>query len=83
MYKELKKNVAKELVDVEYVSATSDLWSSTNTEPYLSFTVHFISNDWEIHNQCFQTLFCPSGHTAENLAEVLKESLQTWNLEQD
>ena len=83
MYEELKENVAKELVDVEYFSATSDLWSSTNMEPYLSFTVHFISNDWEIHNRCLQTLFCPSDHTAENLAEVLKESLQTWSLEQD
>ena len=83
MYQELKENVAKELVDVEYFSATSDLWSSANMEPCLSFTVHFISNDWKIHNRCLQTLFCPSDHTAENLAEVLKESLHTWNLEQD
>lgn len=83
MYEETREKVASDLQGMEYFSATADLWSSGTMEPYLSFTVHFISNDWEMHSRCLQTLFCPSDHTAINLAEALKDTLDKWNLRED
>ena len=57
------------------------MWSSSTMEPYLSYTVHFITNDWTLQSRCLQTLFVPKDHNADNLSEVLTETLAQWKLE--
>ncbi len=44
----------------------------------MSYTVHFI--DWKLQSRCLQTLYTPADHTAENLADGMKEILEHWNL---
>ena len=51
-------------------------------QPYLSFTVHYISKDWKLHSKCLQTLFMPADHNGENLAESLKSLLESWGLQE-
>ena len=58
----------------------SDLWSSIGLKPYLSYTVHYISPDWKLESKCLQTHFMPEDHTAENLGEALKTTLESWDL---
>ena len=82
MYEETREIVAREL-KVEYFSATTDLWSSGTMEPYLSFTVHFISNEWKMHSRCLQTLFCPEDHTAANTSVAMKGTLDAWCLREN
>lgn len=76
MYKETRG-----LQEVEHFSATTNLWSSGTMEPYLGITVHYILNDWYMHSQCLQMLFCSKDYKAENLSEAMKEILDTWNLQ--
>lgn len=49
--------------------------------PYLSYSVYFIDNDWNLQSRCLQTLFVPKDHNADNLNEILKKTLAQWKLE--
>ncbi|KAJ8014498.1 hypothetical protein DPEC_G00040850 [Dallia pectoralis] len=46
----------------------------------MSLTVHFITEDFELKSRCLQTAFFPESHTAENIAEGLREAalLNKW-----
>ena len=71
LYNSIKGTVEKELSEMEFFSATTDLWSSEVMHPYISYTVHFINKSWEMKNLCLQTTFLPCDHTGDNLAEAL------------
>ena len=43
--------------------------------------MHYISPEWKLETKCLQTLFFPADHTAENIAETLKDALEQWDLE--
>jgi len=47
---------------------------------HLSYTVHYIGDDWRLKTRCFQTLFLPQEHTGENIGDALAETLESWNL---
>ena len=65
---------------VFFCSATTDLWSSVGMRPYMSYTVHYVSDDWKLENRCLQTHFLPEDHTGENLAEAMEATLAAWDL---
>ncbi|XP_019858606.1 PREDICTED: zinc finger BED domain-containing protein 1-like [Amphimedon queenslandica] len=83
MYGQLKDTVTKDLENIHHFSCTSDLWSSATMEPYISLTVHFVTDQFEFKSRCLQTLFCPDDHTGENVALALTESFKEWNLSPD
>ena len=80
LYAMTRDTVATELKQIKFFSATSDLWSSTTMEPYISFTVHYIDDTWALRSRCLQTLFIPEDHPAENIAESLQSTLESWGL---
>ncbi len=55
LYAELRENVEKELCDLKYFATTTDLWSSRTMEPFLSLTIHYITDDWNLGSRCLQT----------------------------
>ena len=73
--------VAAELKNVDYFSATVDMWSSHSLQPYLSYTIHFVGNDWKLKTRFLQTLYLPQEHTGENIADALLGTLESWNLD--
>lgn len=80
MYEKCREKVAKQVLEADHFAATTDLWSSRTTEPYISLTVHFIDNDFNLKVKCLQTAFMPEDHTGQNIADVLRESLAQWRL---
>ena len=66
---------------LEYFSATTELWTSAAGDPYITFTVHFNNGSWELKSYCLQTHYLPEDHTGTNIAEVLEETLQQWELD--
>ena len=46
-------------------------------------TVHFIDSQWSLQSWCLQTLFVPQDHDADNLADVMAETLANWSLNPD
>ena len=74
LYAKTWDTVTNELEGVKgggYFVATTVLWSSTTNEPCISYTVHFINHNWELHSSCLQTIFVPEQHTGENIAEAI------------
>ena len=80
---ETKGYIEKEIVngEVEYFSATTDLWTSAAGDPYITYTCHFIDQQWELKSYCLQTPYLPQDHNATNIKEVLTETLELWKLE--
>nr|XP_054600927.1 E3 SUMO-protein ligase ZBED1-like [Nothobranchius furzeri] len=52
------------------------------SEPYLSLTIHYMSN-WELHSATLQTTYFPEDHTGEHIAAGLREALETWGLKEE
>ena len=80
---ETKGSIETQIVDgnIEYFSATTDLWTSAAGDPYITFTCHFINRCWELRSYCLQTHYLPQDHNATNIKEVLDETLELWHLE--
>ena len=51
--------------------------------PYISFTLYFINEEWQLKSFVLSTSFLPKNHTAEVLAEALEEVMSEWNLNSD
>ena len=69
--------------EVSYFSATADLWTSCARDPFLSFTLHHISPQWELLSNCLCTRYIVDDHTGENLKEFLLEVFAEWDLSQE
>lgn len=82
LFNETKEKIIAELHDLNFFSATTDMWSSVNMTPFMSLTVHFIKN-WELKSRCLQTAFTPESHTADNLAESLSSAFKEWGLKEE
>jgi len=61
-----------------YCSATTDLWTSSAGDPYMTFTIHFIDANWDLVSHCLQTHYLPHGHPGTNIAEALEETIRQW-----
>ncbi|XP_039519610.1 E3 SUMO-protein ligase ZBED1-like [Pimephales promelas] len=83
MYEKCKAGVEYELKKVKFYATTTDMWSSRTMEPYMSLTVHYIDDNYEIKSRCLQTAYFPENHTGENIAQGLKEALASWGLCED
>ncbi|KAL7868960.1 hypothetical protein SRHO_G00103440 [Serrasalmus rhombeus] len=81
MYEKCKAQVETELSQVDCYAATTDMWSSRTTDPYISLTVHFITEDFQLKSRCLQTTFFPEDHTSENIATGLREAVAAWGLD--
>lgn len=82
LYNQVKEDILKDLKQIPFYSATTDMWSSSNMTPYMSFTVHYITADWTLESKCLETRYTPENHTADNLAETLKCILSDWELDE-
>lgn len=83
MYSTEREKVAAELRYVKHVAATSDLWSSRTMEPYISLTVHYIDNKWELRTRVLETAYFPSDHTGEMVGQGLRAMLSAWDISEE
>ena len=58
------------------------MWSSTTSEPYITYAVYVINQNWELRSCCLQTMFIPEQHTGENIAEAIQATLEAWGLQE-
>lgn len=78
-----KQKIEILLNETEAVSITSDIWTeSTNNHSFLSFTCHWIENNFESRQAVLNIKHFPTNHTSENISELLLNVLDTWNLKE-
>ena len=81
LYMNMKESIIKPAVqNAQYFSANIDLWTSCSNHPYLSFTIHFLTKDWELKFYCLDNVPLFEEHTGQNLADVIQDILANWEL---
>ena len=80
LFSEIRDKVLTELKDVQYYADTTDLWTSVANHPYLSFTVHFIDQQWNLCSCCLDTAPLFDDHTGQNIADTIQNVLSNWGL---
>ena len=86
LYAEVRTGVKKNLMEDTcsfFSASTADLWSSRTIKPYLSYTVHYIDNEWTFQSHHLQAHFMPESHTCKHICESLLSTLKEWNLNSD
>lgn len=83
LYAEVMERVKAKMGEAKYFSATTDLWTSCTNHPYLSYTIHFIDNSWQLQSFCLDTIPLFQDHTGQNIAEAIKDILENWELSPD
>lgn len=63
-----------------YYSMTTDLWSSTTTDPYMAVTIHYVTKTWELASYLLECSYLPGSHTADLLTEAINNTLSHWDL---
>jgi len=67
--------------EVNIFSATTDLWTSCAKDPFLSYTIHYLTPEWQLRSYCLCTRYIVEDHTGENLKESLLEILDEWSFD--
>ena len=75
--------VKAKMSGAKYFAATTDLWTSCNSHPYVSYTVHFIDDDWQLLSFCLDTVLLFEDHTGQNIAEAILDILEKWGLSRE
>lgn len=73
----LKKTIEKEML---YYSATTDIWTSCATESYISFTLHYVTESFEMQNWTIEIKGFSGKHTGEAIKESLLAIMCDWSL---
>lgn len=68
------------MLDDEYVSVTTDAWTSRNNESYMSLTVSFIDSDWKLHTLSLDCSKHSGSTTGEDLAEWIEDMIERHGL---
>ena len=79
MVKEKLKRVLAE--NTTKYSMTTDIWTSFANEAYISLTVHFIDDCWEMKSYTLATYSFPEQHTGDNIVEKLKEVVSEYQID--
>ena len=73
--------VALQLAHANHVSITSDNWQSNSQNDYLSCTVHYVDQFFNLKNKCLAMRFVENPKTAIKLNDMLKEILTSWKID--
>ena len=80
MYLSKRAELEEQLKTIEHCSITTDLWTSRATEGYITITAHFITNTWKMRSVVLKTVHVNESHTSENIAAVLTQVTDEWNV---
>ena len=67
-YEEAVAKVQQTLQATNYISITSDMWTSLANDAYISLTTHFISGEWNMESVCLGTMPVSERHTGDNIS---------------
>lgn len=65
---------------VPMLSFTTDLWTSSIQEPYISLTVHYVDAAFVMKAHTLETQYIPDRHTGVNLALTMKDLMESWGI---
>ena len=79
-YQMLKEKISLEIKTISMSCITSDIWSSNSQFSYLSATLHYINNDWELCSRVLGLYYLDQQHSSEYLFKKTNDILSEWKL---
>lgn len=70
--------VKEEVKSAVGLSITTDAWTSRSNQSYISYTAHFLTQDFSMKNYCLKVEHSDERHTAVNLAKSLSNCIAEW-----
>ena len=80
LYSDTRQSIQEKIPPEVHFAATTDMWSSITSQPYMSYTIHYIDSSWMLQTHCLQCLYTPEDHTGVNLKEAMLSTLCDWSL---
>ena len=68
LYALVKSGISSEVEKLTFYSATTNLW--TNKGAHLSYTIHFVNENWELQSFCLETV---NDHTGDNIVASIND----------
>ena len=63
-----------------HVALTTDIWTSATIHAYMTVTVHFINDSWQLLSKVLVTEKMPERHTGQHIADRLIKVDDDWTL---
>lgn len=80
--KSVSEKISEIVTTASTFSNTSDIWTSKSGNDFISVTVHFIDDDWQLQHLLLEVLpFSGESHTAVNIEENLRVCFRKWRIE--
>jgi len=79
MFSFVQNKVKVSLNNAKHVAITTDIWTSINTDSYLTLTIHFLS-ETVLKTFVLCTKKLESNHTSVYLSEIMTNELNNWNI---
>ena len=76
-YSVLKQQVSNQVTQQICLSLTTDMWTSRVENGYISLTVHYITDDFELCHHNLSTCHFPGTHNHSTIAEILQKLADT------
>ncbi|XP_070409459.1 E3 SUMO-protein ligase ZBED1-like [Nothobranchius furzeri] len=79
-YDNLRENIGEEMKG-QSVSLTTDLWTSSTMEPYITVTAHYVTDSWQLKARVLCTTMMPERDMAVNIADRLSKIISEWGIQ--
>ncbi|XP_061362778.1 zinc finger BED domain-containing protein RICESLEEPER 2-like [Gastrolobium bilobum] len=82
LYQAEKKCLKAELMNVNRISITTDMWKSNHqVAEYMVITGHFIDSEWELQKRVLNFVKVPPPRRGVDVADAIFKCLQSWGIE--
>jgi hypothetical protein len=81
IYESEKESLAKVLKGVEYISLTTDLWTSNQTLSYMCLVAHYIDSDWKMQCRVLNFFELDPPHKGPVIGQAVYECVAGWKIE--
>ena len=82
-YTDLKREIRGYIAQQDWMSLTTDLWTSKAGDAYISLTAHFVCRNFEMMHRNLETRHLPGVHDHSHLASALRDSTSEWCIDLD
>ena len=67
----------------KFYSASSDIWTLRAKDSYISFTIHYITDDFFMKSWLLEVRHLPGKHTGIAIASELEKCIELWGLKKE
>ena len=81
LYNRCKTRLHQMIENQEFLSLTTDIWTSRARDGFISLTGHFIDSNWNRVSVVFNVREFNERHTAVNISDTMRSMINEWDLE--